>query len=77
MRYIYLAKAENRENKIPKIGRKMFARWRSTKKGRQLALERQVERMLIALDDDVFVSRRLRRGREDVSFFAGNEGIFF
>ena len=46
-------------------------------KGRQLALERQVERMLIALDDDVLASRRLRRGREDVSFFAGNEGIFF
>ena len=61
-------------NGIPKIGRKMFARWRSTKKGRQLALERQVERMLIALDDDVLASRRLRRGREDVSFFAGNEG---
>ena len=43
-------------------------------KGRQLALERQVERMLIALDDDVLASRRLRREREDVSFFAGNEG---
>ena len=72
MRYIYFAKAENgkwnskdRQENVRQVAK--------LQKGRQFAQERQVERMLIALDDDVFASRRLRRGREDVSFFAGTK----